>query len=309
MLKASVLMAASLLGASGLAAAQPDYFPLQPGNQWVYRASRGDGFTVEVAEARTVADRTYYVTRGLGSSDVWLRESDDGTVYAYDSTTGKETVWAAFSTADGQRYSSSIDPCNPSATIRSHSARADVALGQYDSLLAIDYPAGQCADAGLTSELYLAYIGLVQRTRTTIAGPVVYDLIYAHLGGTEVVAPELSFTLGLDRPVYPPGGQAVARLTLRNTAAGALTLTFPSGQRYDVAIRDSRNVEVYRWSAGKAFTMIFGTMDVAGEKTWTVPFPLAGQDGKPLPAGSYIVEAWLATQPPAYRGQVQVEIE
>jgi hypothetical protein len=303
------VMVAALLGASGLVAAQPDYFPLQPGNQWVYRASRGDGFTVEVVEARTVADRTYYVARGLASSDVWLREGDDGTVWAYDSNTGQEKVWAAFSTPDGQRYATSIDPCNPTAVIRSHAFKADVALGHYDSLLAIDYPAAQCADAGLTGELYLAYIGLVQRTRTTIAGPVVYDLIYAHLGGTEVAAPELSFTLGLDRSVYPAGGQAVARLTLRNTAAGAVTLTFPSGQRYDVAIRDSRNVEVYRWSAGKAFTMIFGAMDVAGEKSWTAPFPLAGQDGKPLPAGNYVVEGWLATEPPAYRAQAPIEIK
>ena len=287
-----------------LVAAQPDYWPLQVGNQWTYRSSpRGDPFTVEVTDTQTAGGQTYFVVQGLPTGIAWLRMSDDGTLYTY--TGSGEAVWAAFGAAEGQSYATAIAPCNARAVVRSKAAKLNIPIGQFDNGLAIDYPPSGCADAGLTAEAYLPYIGLVQRVQTSIAGPVTYDLVYARLndGLTIVTAPEQSFTVGLDAVVYPVGGTATARLTLRNTQAQPVSLTFPSGQRFDVVVRNGKGDVVYQWSRGKAFTMLYGTLAVTGEKTWTAEFAV------PAEAGKYTVEAWLASDPPAYRGQVAIEVK
>jgi hypothetical protein len=296
----------AFLLAGGLVAAQPDYFPLRPGNQWTYRASRfGNSFTLEILEAGTEAPAGYSLVRGFPGGDVWLRMSDEGTLYAWNPRTGSEAVWAAFGSAAGEPYSTSIDPCSKTGVIRSKAAKAEIPIGQFDNALAISYPPTGCADAGLTSEMYLPYVGLVQRTTTTFAGPVVYDLVYARLndGLTIITAPEQSFTLGLDNVTYSPGAMATARLTVRNTMPTPLRLTFPSGQRYDVIVRNEKGDVVYQWSDGKAFTMVFGTMDVTGERTWLVTFPVPGK------AGRYEVEAWLATPSPAPRGHAAIDVK
>ena len=296
---------------SAAVAAQPDYFPLQVGNQWVYRSSRGDDLSLQVVESKALGDKLYYLLRGNPGGDAWLRMADDGTLYSVNPAGGPETVWAAFGSADGQSYSTSIEPCTAAATLRSHAAKIDVPLGHFETTVAIDY-APKCADAGLTGEWYLAYVGLMRRVQTSIAGPVAYDLVYARTGNTTTfAAPEVSFTAALDKSVYPAGAvsQAFARLTLRNTTPDPVSLTFPSGQRYDVVVRNDRGDIVYQWSRGKFFTMIFGTQQVTGESTWAAPFPVADQGGQPLPPGRYTVEAWLATDPPAWRAQIAIQVK
>jgi hypothetical protein len=153
--------------------------------------------------------------------------------------------------------------------------------------------------------VYLPSVGLLQRTVTSFAGPVVYDLVYARLndGLTIITAPEQSLTLALDEVTYAPGATATARLTMRNTQAKPLRLTFPSGQQYDVAIRNDAGEVVYRWSEGRAFTMIFGTLELSGERTWLIEFPV------PRKAGTYQVEAWLATSSPSPKGHVGIEVK
>jgi len=286
--------------------AQPDYFPLQVGNQWTYRASRlGDAFTVEVSDTAMAGDRSYFVVQGFPTGTVWLRMADDGTLYGYSPDTGKESVWAAFGAGEGVAYPTGIAPCNSTAMVRSRSAKVDIPIGHFDTALTIEYPPANCADAGLTGESYLPYVGLVRREQTSIAGPVVYDLMYARLnyGLTDLTAPEQTFTVGLGGTVFAPGAGATVRMTLRNTLPQPLSLTFPSGQRYDVAVRDDTGATVYQWSRGKLFTLLFGTLQLTGEKTWTATFPAPPQ------AGKYTVEAWLATSPVAWRGQVSIEVK
>lgn len=295
------------LAAAAACAAQPDYFPLRPGNQWTYKASRfGTPFTVEiVAPAANEAPAGYLLARGFPSGDAWLRMADDGTLYVWSPETRQEQVWAAFGAADGQSYNTAIDPCNKVASIASKSAKAEIPIGQFDNALSISYPPTGCADAGLTTETYLPYIGLVQRTVTSFGGPVTYDLIYARLndGLTIITAPEQSFALALDNVTYAPNATITARLTLRNTQTQPLKLTFPSGQRYDVTIRNEKGDLVYQWSDGKGFTQLFGTMELTGERTWTVAFPA------PAAPGAYKVEAWLATSAQAPRGQTTIEVK
>ena len=177
-------------------------------------------------------------------------------------------------------------------------------MGQFTNALAIDYPPANCADAGITSELYLPYVGLLQRTQTSLAGPVVYDLVYANLGGiTTIAAPERSFTVSVIDPGSAPGGQATVRLTLRNARAQPLTLTFPTAQRFDLVLRDGNGAIVYQWSAARTFAQVLGMLQVTLEKTWVVQIPVGS-----LPPGRYTVQAGLSTQPVNYRGQTTFDL-
>ncbi|RPJ81300.1 MAG: hypothetical protein EHM13_10630 [Acidobacteria bacterium] len=236
---------------------------------------------------------------------------DGGTLYAYDSRSEREQVWAAFNAPEGTEYDTVIDPCSRRARIASREARYSGPVGEFQrEALRIVYPPTGCADAGITEEFYLPWVGLVRRTITTIAGPVTYELIYAQLGGVTIISgPGISFGLTLDRPVYyvnlmPPVDpvrsvpEATLRMTLRNWTATPLELVFPSGQSYDVAIRNAKDEVVYRWSDGKAFTMVFRNETLAPrqERHYVVTARLVDKDGKPLPQGRYTTEAWLTTE-------------
>src|SRR5919198_5667256 len=64
---------------------QADYFPLQAGNQWVYRsAGRGQPIVMEVLKSGDFDGNTYYLTRNFLNHDAWLRTIEDGALVAYD---------------------------------------------------------------------------------------------------------------------------------------------------------------------------------------------------------------------------------
>jgi hypothetical protein len=294
-----------LLIATAAFAIQPDYFPLVTGNQWTYRSTpSGQSFTVEVSGVEQAGGKTYSVVEGLPSGTLLLRMSEDGTLYAYNRDTKSEAVWVDFH-SDGASFPVTTDPCVSSGRLRSRAAKVSVPIGQFDNALQIEYTPGKCADAGRTSELYLPYIGLLQRTETSIAGPVVFDLIYARLndGLTIITAPEQSISGSIDKNVYAPGEMAITRITVRNTRPEPLVLTFPTGQRYDVVVRNAAGDVIYQWARGRLFTQVFGTIAIKGDKTWVVSFPA------PESPGGYTVEVSLATEDRAYHAQLALTVK
>ena len=90
-------------------------------------------------------------------------------------------------------------------------------------------------------------------------------------------------------------------ITARNTTDAAQSLTFASGKRFDVvATPEGENKEaVWRWSTGKAFTMIFGNVNWRpGEtKTWTATWDQTDNNNNPLPRGRFVIQAELASTP------------
>ena len=101
----------------------------------------------------------------------------------------------------------------------------------------------------------------------------------------------------------------IARLTLRNTTARPITLTYPDSQRFDLVIRNSDGVEVYRWSKGMVFLSVLGIQSIAGEESYVVAAPLVSGSGGLLPNGDYTAEAWLASsRPPTYSAKVGFRI-
>ncbi len=287
-----------------LVSAAPDYFPLQTGNQWIYRQDRpAQTLVVDIPGTGQFGGRLYHQVRGLADGAAWLRMSEDGTLYAWDAAQRREKIWAAFATPEGQTYATEITECNRTARIDSRSARYQGPVGEFEHALGISYPPSRCADAGITAEVYLPYVGLIERTVTTIAGPRKIELIYARLGGVTVISePEISFTLTLDRAAYAAKlapAVMTARLTLRSTHSEPVTLQFSTGQRYDLALKNEAGEVAYRWSDGKVFPLVLGSETIGpGEKNYAVEVRLAESGDIPLAPGRYTAEAWLATTGP-----------
>ncbi len=305
--------------ATGLACAQDNYFPLHVGDQWVYRtagAGSAQPVVLEVVGAQDLNGYTYYLTTGFGIDTVYLRVSNDGVLYSYDPVARIESTWVDFSAAEDGSYKTSIDSCSPQATIQSKSYKADLPIGSFANLFRVTYTPS-CADAGIQEELYLPYIGLVRRTRTTFAGPRILELIYARIAGVTVVgAPETAFALTVDKSVYIVSGAnplpvlpMLARLTLRNTSGIPLALTYPSGQEFDFVLRNAKGDIVYRWSSDKGFTQGVRLEDFSGERNRAVSIPLTDANGALLPPGNYVLEASMTALPPAaFKAQVGIAL-
>ncbi|MEZ5398244.1 MAG: BsuPI-related putative proteinase inhibitor [Bryobacteraceae bacterium] len=297
-----LLTIAALCAASSFA---QDYFPLHVGNQWVYTQT-GTFATapvvVQVAESQVIDGRSFSLVRGLPEGPLWLHQSADGLLISIDPATKTESVWARFAAAEGGTYETSVTPCNSTASVRSRNATAELPVGTYGGALEIAYPNPTCADAGLESETFLPWIGLVKRTSTSIAGPVSLALSYARVGGVTVLSqPENAFALTIDKTSYAPAANINARLNIRATQTTPLTLSFSSGQRFDFAIRNDAGETVYTWSADKLFPAVLGTEAINGERNWAVSFPA------PQAPGNYTVEGWLTSARP-YKATVSFTV-
>ncbi len=83
-------------------------------------------------------------------------------------------------------------------------------------------------------------------------------------------------------------GEAVFTITLKNTGDEDVTLTFSSGQKYEIVVTDASGTEVYRYSIDKMFTMALQDVVLkAGEEiTWTEIWDYK-QTGERVPSGEY----------------------
>ena len=332
------LAAVLLLAAAGSAHAQlpprsralqirqaANYFPLAVGNSWTYttegRAASGS-VTVDVTESVEAAGREYFRLEGFTPQPALVRLDDQGRLLEFRPDSGTARLWYHFGAAEGTAWMSELPhPCLGAAELASRGARVEVPAGNFDDALVIRYGATNCADAGIREEIFAPNIGLLRRTETTIAGPRSMALTQARIGSRIIRFSAVSFILSIDQPAYTPNlmppvtpDRAVpvlrARMTIRNDTNLPLRLDFPSGQRFDLVIRDSKGQEIYRWSATRLFTQEMGTLELSpGEKTYSAEVPLGQPEDQPLPPGRYQAEAWLTTvEPSAYRASVGFEV-
>ncbi|MBK5290715.1 MAG: hypothetical protein JJE04_03340, partial [Acidobacteriia bacterium] len=299
-----VLALTLLLCASG-AAQHPDYFPLQVGNQWVYRVGgtrAAEPLVLSIARSEVFDGVRYVLLEGWPRGNYWLREDEQGNVYSFDTEARRERLWYSFFASVGQVYRNELPWCCGQGRIASKSADYKGPIGEVSTALEVGDPA--VFQIGLVRELFLPYIGMLHRMENT-GGPsmATYDLIYARLGGITVVEEkQVSFRLTLDRGVYvsdqmPPVTpqrtipQMTARITLRQTQDAPLDLKFGSAQVYDLIIRNGKGEQVYLWSENKRFIQQAQTIRFdAGESNYVIVVPLSGQRGV-LPAGRYTAEA------------------
>lgn len=265
--------------------AQTLYLPLDEGNLWLYHGAGGIR-VVEVKESREFAGKRYFAVTGLtGNGDAWVRNDAEGRILAWDERAEQELVLLDPTAPEGSSYDTGMDPCSRRATVESRNAKYSGPVGDFENVLRVAYSPGPCMDAGLASEDWLPWVGMLRRVRITIAGPREYDLVYARLGGvTYVRAPQTGFAVSL----VPSGETLLVKITLRHTLPRPLVLNFSSSQRFDVAAYDSNGKEFYRWSRGRAFLTVMGREEIRGEKTWVAEIPVSE-----WPQGEYAVLAWL----------------
>lgn len=297
------LLFAAIVPAFG---ASSDYFPLEVGNSWVYRSESRhggqQGAAVEVVRSEYIGEKQWFVTNFFGRETL-LRLNESGTLVSYDRGSRAENVWIPFASGVGESFETSIDSCTESGRIESKSAEHKGPLGESKEGLRIAYEP-RCADAGVTSATFVPQIGLAEYSTTSIAGPVVYKLVYARTGVTVRTDAEWSFGISLDSPSYTQPAVMAVRLTLRNTQTEPIRIQFPSGQDYDVVIRNEAGESVYTWSADKAFAAVFRTIEFGpGERNWLIEIPLSD-----IEPGVYTVEGSLGTNPRSYVATTSVDI-
>lgn len=115
--------------------------------------------------------------------------------------------------------------------------------------------------------------------------------------------------LASDQSTYPPGAMATFTLAIDNPGAAPVAATLPSGQRYEIVVL-AGDVEVWRWSANRAFPAVIMEPEFApgvtllGRETWD----WRDNAGNPLPPGTYRVVGSLATNPPRTGNPVEVTL-
>ena len=292
MLKRTLLF---LAGTSLLAAA--DYLPLETGNAWTYRTATGAGFTITVGSTAVVDGTSYYWLTGYTAEPVLVRTGDDGTLYARAAQGKQELPLTVF--GNGESFDAPFRQCAEQGTVEISKAPYQGPAGRFASPLVIAYRILNCADAGTTEEIFAGNIGMLRRTETTIAGPRVFDLVSARIGGVTIAArPSASFRVAVSS--VEQDRLAVA-LHLATTGA-PIALEFPTGQRYDFVLRDA-NGKVLSALKDVVFPQVVSKILVAGEYIQDVEVPLAA----PLASGTYTLEAWL-TATPRFAATVAFEI-
>jgi hypothetical protein len=293
-----------LLLAAGVAQAQ--FFPLQVGNQWIYRVDEGPVKETRVAEVlrvETVDDKEYFVYQGITGGPTRLRVTGDNTLVQWNKD-GTESLWVDFNAAEGASFSTAADACTGRGRVASRDAKLELLGGIWDRGIQVTYSTAACADAGITEDIYLPGLGLAQRTYQSFTGPRRYKLTYVRFGNASIVTGgETAFRISLGQRNYASRATINLRLSLENWTKEPLPLTFPSGQSFDFAIRNPAGETVYTWSANKLFTAEFRELSIAGEKNWTVTEELS------LKPGEYVLEAWLTTgSKPVYKAQLPIAV-
>ena len=124
----------------------------------------------------------------------------------------------------------------------------------------------------------------------------------------------LPVVLKSDKATYRRGETLSFTMTLRNASDQTQTLTFNSGQNFDLIARragaDANAAPVWRWATGKAFT--FEIRDVSlrpGEaRDFTATWDQSVGDVQAVPRGSYVVTAEIASVPRLPSNAVTVEL-
>lgn len=297
--------------AAGAAAQTPEYLPLQVGNQWIYRTANGPQQVLSVARQETVNGNTYAVLTGL-FSEAWLRSTADGVLVNYDRDSRTERPYLNFAAREGVSFPTTVHPCNTTAQVETRDFKDSFPLGDFSGVAAIRYGGLTCADAGLATDYYLPYVGLLRRTDITIAGPRTYNLTYARINGTVLISTaETTFSVSTDKAVYLRDARdtptVFARMTLRSE--DDVVLEFGSGQEIEYLLTNSAGKVVFKWSDGRSFTQALQSLRIKKEHNWAALILLRGADGQILPAGTYQLDGFVTTVGGArYRGVVTIEL-
>jgi len=291
----------ALLGSLSLGStlSAQDYLPLGDGNYWIYQSTTSsESFTIRASTPYNIGNRVYYSVTGYGAEKRLMR-SADGAVVAWNEETEQEDFLTGFNV--GMFYKTKLSGCEQQAEPDSKTREYGGPAGYFPTSKTILYKSSSCADAGFDEEIYLANIGLVRRTVTTIRGPITYELVEARVGKfTFVAGPSTQARLSLEgnsvqrRNASEPFRLGAA-LTISTVSAIGVKVTYPTSQQYDLVLRNEAGEIVYRWSDGQVFAEALKTESISGRKSVNIVAEFSAAASAALPDGFYTVEAWLTT--------------
>ena len=122
-------------------------------------------------------------------------------------------------------------------------------------------------------------------------------------------APSTSFGIAVRQvpsstPTFAPAARLQVNISIGHRGPEPLELEFASGQLYDIVLYNDRGERIYVWSADKIFPAVFIRERLRERRIYTEDLPI------PLPAGRYVVEAFLTTNgAQLYRTTMPVEIK
>ncbi len=105
----------------------------------------------------------------------------------------------------------------------------------------------------------------------------------------EQVEGGLRLEASLSRPAYRAGETIEVALSAANAGSAPVSVTFTSGQRFDLVIRRPRGDEVWRWSHDKAFIQVIQTVTLQpGESlSFRIPWGQRDYQGRRVDPGPY----------------------
>jgi hypothetical protein len=276
-----VLAAAALL--VGVASGA-DFFPLATGNTWTYKEARfGQTFSIRVGLPFFINERVYYNLTGYTDSRQLVRLDEQGQLVYLDEDRQVELLLTSFEPFEGGWWDSPGRTCSDWGQTLVKRGTHEGPAGTFNNVLEVRYRTFNCADAGVQQEQYAENIGMVRRVKQSFAGPMTFDLVSARVGKVRI---DSTATGQFKVQAEPSTDQLAITMTLETPEA--VNLWFSSGQEYDLVIFDANGRGVWRWSIDKTFVQALHRTLLGPLWTVTVKAP-------PLPAGNYLVSAWLTT--------------
>lgn len=97
---------------------------------------------------------------------------------------------------------------------------------------------------------------------------------------------------------YGAGEPVEVTITIRNSGSSATSLTFSSGQRFDLLVRRPRGDEIWRWSHDKAFIQVIQTVSVRPNEPLTFKGSWDQRDyqGRRVDPGTYEIIAFVTAR-------------
>ncbi len=301
------------------------YFPIQPGNHWLYqrRGTAGTEMWAVKAGDRFVAPngRAYFPLAGYFDGYHSVRAPrnvvtefnatgiDDHLWYRLGASVG--TTWVLALELPWALYPNSVAAdCVSGArlTIGSRTESITIPAGTFRGVVRVDWQT-RCADAGIATEYFAPGVGLIRRVEQSFTGPVVSDLVRAEIGG--VVSPRLPYAteISLDGPLYvnnlmpPIGPGSIATvhgvLVVRNRTDRLVIFEFDGCRKATIVVSNEAGEPVLRAQAndGGCCDCRFVLPVELRNDLLAIPFAfrLETPEGRPLPDGKYGVAATLDT--------------
>ncbi|MEX0765567.1 MAG: BsuPI-related putative proteinase inhibitor [bacterium] len=99
----------------------------------------------------------------------------------------------------------------------------------------------------------------------------------------------------ITKRVFDAGESVEVTITIRNAGANPVTLTFFSGQRFDLLVRRPRGDEIWRWSHDKAFIQVVQSIPIRSNEPMTLKASWDQRDyqGRRADLGAYEIIAFV----------------